>query len=101
MTECKYAMNLGEDRFGLPDIRCMGTRELDYCPGFDKCHQYKPVCKYETNEDWLKSLSRTELARFIAMTTDICQHYASLDCYEIDCINAWEHWLGLEHEENK
>lgn len=89
MTECKYARNYGADRVGFVDIRCVGTKELDQCPGFDKCPRYKP--DYKTNEDWLKSLSRTELARFIA----------SLDCYEVDRIDAWEHWLGLEHKGNK
>lgn len=99
MTECKYARNYGANRVGLVDIRCMGTKELDHCPGFDKCPQYKP--NYKTNEDWLKSLSRTELARFIATTTDMCQYCAGLDCNEVDCVNAWEHWLGLEHKGNK
>ena len=99
MTECKYARNYGADRIEFVDIRCLGTKELDQCPGFDKCPRYKP--NYKTNEDWLKSLSRTELARFIATTTDICQHFAGIDCYEIDYIDAWEHWLGLEHKGNK
>lgn len=89
MTECKYARNYGADRIEFVDIRCVGTKELDQCPGFDKCPRYKP--NYKTNEDWLKSLSRTELARFIA----------SLDCYEVDCVDSWEHWLGLEHKGNK
>ena len=99
MTECKYARNYGADRIEFVDIRCIGTRELDQCPGFDKCPRYKP--NYKTNEDWLKSLSRTELARFIATTTDICQHCADLDYNEVDFTNAWEHWLGLEHKGNK
>ena len=99
MTECKYARNYGADRIDFVDIRCIGTKELDQCPGFDKCPRYKP--NYKTNEDWLKSLSRTELARAIVATIDICQYCADLDCSEIACINAWEHWLSLEHEENK
>lgn len=99
MTECKYARNYGADRIEFVDIRCIGTRELDQCPGFDKCPRYKP--NYKTNEDWLKSLSRTELARFIAAITDIRQHCAGLDCNEADCTCALEHWLGLEHKGNK
>lgn len=99
MTECKYARNYGADRIEFVDIRCIGTKELDQCPGFDKCPRYKP--NYKTNEDWLKSLNRTELARFIAATTDIYQHNAGLDCNEVDRVNVWEHWLGLEHKENK
>jgi len=104
MTECKYAMKLGEDRFGQPDIRCSGTRELDRCPGFDKCHQYKPVCECETNEDWLKGLSKLGLARFMSTATGPCQYCAALwgrECDKDICFNAWIRWLGLEHKENE
>lgn len=99
MTECKYARNYGADRIEFVDIRCLGTKELDQCPGFDKCPRYKP--NYKTNEDWLKSLSRTELARFIAATADIYKYCAGLDCNEVDHVNVWEHWLGLEHKGDK
>ena len=47
MTECEYARNYGADRVGFVDIRCIGTKELDQCPGFDKCPRYKP--NYKTN----------------------------------------------------
>ena len=97
MTECKYARNYGADRVAFVDIRCMGTKELDPCPGFDKCPRYTP--NYKTNEDWLKSLDKSEFAWFMAKSDGPCKCCDTVRCNDTDCYNAWKRWLGLEHKE--
>ena len=42
--------------------RCMGTKEIDPCPGYDKCKEYKP--DYKTNADCIRAMSDEELAGF-------------------------------------
>lgn len=53
MVKCKY------EGTGIWDGRCIGTKEVDPCPGYDKCKQYKP--KYTTNADRIRSMTDNEL----------------------------------------
>ena len=53
MIKCKY------EGTGIWNGRCVGTKEVDPCPGYDKCKQYKP--DYRTNADRIRSMSDDEL----------------------------------------
>ena len=57
MVKCKY------EGTGIWDGRCIGTKEVDPCPGYDKCKQYKP--NYTTNADRIRAMSDEELAGLI------------------------------------
>ena len=54
MIKCKY------EGTGIWNGRCVGTKEVDPCPGYDKCKQYKP--NYTTNADRIRSMTDEELA---------------------------------------
>ena len=53
MVKCKY------EGTGIWNGRCTGTKEVDPCPGYDKCKQYKP--NYMTNADRIRSMTDDEL----------------------------------------
>ena len=57
MEKCKY------EGTGIWDGRCIGTKEVDPCPGYDKCKQYKP--NYTTNADRIRDMTDEELAEFL------------------------------------
>lgn len=57
VEKCKY------EGTGIWDGRCTGTKELDPCPGYDKCKQYKP--NYMTNADRIRKMTDEELEKFI------------------------------------
>ena len=54
MVKCKY------EGTGVWNGRCTGTKEVDPCPGYDKCKQYKP--NYTTNADRIRAMNDEELA---------------------------------------
>lgn len=54
---CKY------EGTGIWAGRCKGTKEVDPCPGYDKCEQYKP--DYMTNADRIRAMSDEELSVFL------------------------------------
>lgn len=58
--KCKY------EGTGVWAGRCKGTKEVDPCPGYDKCKRYKP--NYTTNADRIRSMSDEELANWLALT---------------------------------
>ena len=60
MVKCKY------EGTGIWDGRCIGTKEVDPCPGYDKCKQYKP--NYTTNADRIRAMSDEELAKLLCCT---------------------------------
>ena len=62
MVKCKY------EGTGIWDGRCIGTKEVDPCPGYDKCKQYKP--NYTTNADSIRSMDDEELAEFLIDLAD-------------------------------
>lgn len=53
MVKCKY------EGTGIWNGRCTGTKEVDPCPGYDKCKQYKP--NYTTNACRIRSMTDDEL----------------------------------------
>ena len=55
MEKCKY------EGTGIWDGRCVGTKEVDPYPGYDKCKQYKP--NYISNADRIRGLTDDELAK--------------------------------------
>lgn len=57
MVKCKY------EGTGVWNGRCTGTKEVDPCPGYDKCKQYKP--NYTTNADRIRAMSDDELANVL------------------------------------
>ena len=57
MIKCKY------EGTGIWSGRCVGTKEVDPCPGYDKCKEYKP--DYMTNADRIRAMSDEELARLL------------------------------------
>ena len=52
MVKCKY------EGTGIWNGRCTGTKEVDPCPGYDKCEQYNP--DYTTNADRFRAMSDEE-----------------------------------------
>ena len=56
--KCKY------EGSGIWEGRCVGTKEVDPCPGYDKCKNFKP--DYKTNADHIRAMSDEELANFLA-----------------------------------
>lgn len=60
MVKCKY------EGTGIWNGRCTGTKEVDPCPGYSKCKQYKP--NYTTNADRIRAMNDEELADFLAYT---------------------------------
>ena len=61
MVKCKY------EGTGIQNGRCTGTKEVDPCPGYDKCKQYKP--NYTTNADRIRAMSDDELAVWLVEKT--------------------------------
>ena len=57
MIKCKY------EGTGIWNGRCVGTKEVDPCPGYDNCKQYKP--NYMTNADRIRAMSDEELANVL------------------------------------
>lgn len=96
MVKCRY------EGMGVWFDRCMGTREVDPCVGYDKCKNYKPNCK--TNGDRIRSMSDEELAEWIAgMTTvgacnDLGIPYSDVPCGG-KCKTCIETWLKQPAEE--
>ena len=74
--KCKYEGN------GVWKGRCVGTKEVDPCKGYEKCKSYRP--DYQTNADKIRSLSDDELAEFIDTLTGNCVGCESEDVHN-DC----------------
>ena len=81
MVKCKY------EGTGIWNGRCTGTKEVDPCPGYDKCKQYKP--NYTTNADKIRSMSDFELAKEIenAQSGIEIKNPKNIDYF--DCILEW------------
>jgi hypothetical protein len=76
--------------------RCLGTKEVDPCPGYEKCQHFKPYRM--TNADHIRSLSDEELADWIVTTGTICACCSLESCCEDDmgyvaCKNGVTDWL--------
>ena len=75
MVKCKY------EGTGIWNGRCTGTKEVDHCPRYDKCKQYKP--NYTTNADRIRGMNDNELATFINRIV-ICHHLRN-ECHCEKC----------------
>lgn len=97
MVKCKY------EGTGIWDGRCIGTKEVDPCPGYDKCKQYKP--NYTTNAQKIRAMSDEELATFISEIADECERNTECNqhCYGCDieyCVReSCLKWLQMPVEE--
>lgn len=69
MVKCKY------EGTGIWNGRCTGTKEVDPCPGYDKCKQYKP--NYTTNADRIRYMTDDELVVFLDEFSSRC-----IECVE-------------------
>lgn len=58
MSKCKY------EGSGVLAGRCTGTKEVDPCPGYDKCKNFKP--NYTSNGNQIRAMSDEELARLLS-----------------------------------
>ena len=94
MVKCEY------EGIGVWDGRCIGTKEVDPCPGYDKCKQYKP--NYTTNADRIRAMSDEELCEFLGeyKFCDICEEGCDNCTYNGDCDNRLLEWLQQPTEEN-
>ena len=77
MIKCKY------EGTGIWNGRCTGTKEVDTCPGYDNCKQYKP--NYTTNADRIRAMSDEELAEVlygdpVCVERRYCSEYGCKDC---------------------
>ena len=78
--------------------RCMGTKEVDPCVGYDNCEMFKP--EYKSNADWLRSMNDRELAEWLCNHFDcsVCRLYLD-GCYSYRTPNTLLKWLRKECEE--
>lgn len=56
--KCKY------EGAGVLEGRCVGTKEVDPCIGYEKCSRFRG--DYQSNADHIRSMTDEELARFLA-----------------------------------
>ena len=78
MVKCKY------EGTGIWNGRCVGTKEVDPCPGYDKCKEYKP--DYMTNADRIRAMTGEELATMLKDYKDCsknCIISNGKHCYQI------------------
>ena len=87
MVKCKY------EGTGIWSGRCTGTKEVDPCPGYDKCKQYNP--NYTTNADRIRAMSDEELCEFLGeyKFCDICEEGCDSCTYNGDCDKRLLDWL--------
>ena len=95
MEKCKY------EGTGVWDGRCVGTKEVDPCPGYDKCKQYKPY--YMSNADHIRSMNDEDLAKWIDWLFGRCEwcdtdKIATDDCNDVECTPCILKWLQQPSE---
>ena len=80
MEKCKY------EGTGIWNGRYVGTKEVDPCPGYDKCKRYKP--NYMTNADRIRAMSDEELAKIINAFTiyfeECNRSLTGTDCHDCE-----------------
>ena len=79
MMKCRYETPCSK--------RCLGTKEIDPCRGYDKCKDFKP--NHTTNADRIRSMSDEELAEVIynGISSDPCDYckHNNLHCDGSPC----------------
>ena len=93
MGKCNY------EGTGIWNGRCTGTKDVDPCPGYDKCKQYKP--NYTTNADRIRAMSDEELAELLlnACIGSKCGEQPTNEHGSIDCFACRLTWLKQPAEE--
>ena len=78
---------------GCLEGRCMGTKEIDPCIGYERCATFKPYTM--TNADRIRAMSDEELAVFLGECKfcDICEEGCDYCTYEGDCDERLLDWL--------
>ena len=95
--KCKY------EGSGWAEGRCMGTKEIDLCPGYDKCSRFKGDC--QTNADHIRSMTDAELAEWIEHITKnplcytACARRSSTVPCNGKCCEGVADWLKQPYEE--
>ena len=83
MVKCEY------EGTGVWEGKCIGTKEVDPCLGYDKCKQYRPI--YTTNADRIRAMaiSDEELAAAISRSSnlDLCDIVCSRGCKAVATFN--------------
>ena len=82
MVKCKY------EGTGVWNGRCTGTKEVDPCPGYDNCKQYKP--NYTTNADRIRAMNDEELAQEMIFFCPTDTVFKGTETYEKP------HYTGLD-----
>jgi hypothetical protein len=85
---CKY------EGTGIWAGRCIGTKEVDPCPGYDKCKRYKP--NYTTNADRIRAMSDEELAEWVTCP----QYYGNKMVCDTSCVACCLEWLKQPAKED-
>ena len=85
--KCKY------EGTGIWNGRCTGTKEVDPCPGYDKCKQYKP--NYTTNADRIRAMSDEELAELLldGCCGSKCDDQPQNEFGSVNCFQCRIKWL--------
>jgi hypothetical protein len=73
--------------------RCLGTKELDPCRGYDKCKDFQP--NYMTNADRIRAMSDEELAEMLldGCRGSMCSDQSHNDYGSVDCFKCRMDWL--------
>ena len=89
--KCKY------EGSGVWKDRCVGTKEVDPCIGYEKCERYRPNCK--TNADHIRSMTDEELAELLlnGNSSKVCPN--GCDGCDGDCDGKMLNWLKQPYKE--
>lgn len=74
---------------GCLEGRCMGTKEIDPCIGYERCSMFK--LDTTTNADRIRAMSDEELAEVIACGVGCVRN--APHCREDDCTPCIKVWL--------
>lgn len=97
--KCRY------EGAGVWKGRCVGTKEVDPCVGYEKCDRFRPSCK--TNADHIRSMADDELADFANVQIGCgsgffpCGLVCGGQCNSFDndtCREKILNWLKQPHE---
>ena len=91
--KCKY------EGSGVWEGRCVGTKEVDPCPGYDKCSRFKP--DFITNADHIRSMTDEGFARWLSINAclDSWESEQEMRCAQGKCYECWIDWLKQPYKE--
>lgn len=82
--------------------RCLGTKEIDPCPGYDKCERFQP--DYKTNADHIRSMTDEELVEMFhggGLCNYIQDNNRSFCEARAVCTNCVLEWLKQPYKEER